>query len=167
MGLGEVPPDQPGRSHRQFPSDPATGSIIGRVRSRGPYWQYASSVLSRGLKVSLKILSGRGAALITQAIKRPGADAAFLLLLGVGLDQLVEELTPIEDRLNRYMFIQSVDVASIVPPEQPRKSEGGDANRDQSAAVGAEGFLHWRHWDARKNLRRDLPDGVQYFGRQR
>jgi hypothetical protein len=34
--LGEVPPDQKGRSDRQFTGDPAIGSITGSVRSWGP-----------------------------------------------------------------------------------------------------------------------------------
>ena len=35
--LGEVLPDQEGRSDRQFPSDPAIGNIIGWARSWGPF----------------------------------------------------------------------------------------------------------------------------------
>ena len=33
---GEDPPDQQGRSDRQFTRDPAIGNIIGRARSEGP-----------------------------------------------------------------------------------------------------------------------------------
>ena len=34
--MGEVPPDQQGRSDRQFTREPAVGCLIGKVRSRGP-----------------------------------------------------------------------------------------------------------------------------------
>lgn len=34
--MGDVPPDQQGRSDWQFPSDPAIGNIIGRARGLGP-----------------------------------------------------------------------------------------------------------------------------------
>jgi hypothetical protein len=34
--MGELLPDQQGRSDRQLTSDPAIGNIIGRTRSWGP-----------------------------------------------------------------------------------------------------------------------------------
>ena len=37
LEVGEVLPDQEGRSDRQFPSDPAIGNIIGWARSWGPF----------------------------------------------------------------------------------------------------------------------------------
>lgn len=43
-GLGELPPDQQGKSDRQFPGDPAIGSIIGRVRSGGPFAAFSSKI---------------------------------------------------------------------------------------------------------------------------
>ena len=47
--LGEVLPDQQGRSDRQFPSDPAIGNCIGGARSRGPLRSLPSGVVSIGL----------------------------------------------------------------------------------------------------------------------
>ena len=57
----------------------------------------------------------------------------WLILFGVGLNQLIEKRAPFHHGLDRDVFVEALDVAGIIPTEESGKSDRRDA--DLSAAL--------------------------------
>jgi len=82
--LGEVPPDQQGRSDRQFPSDPAIGNIMGRARSWGPQdkqphqLDQPKTLPTATLRMGLELLVSGGIFFPAEYSVQPGDRASHL-----------------------------------------------------------------------------------------
>src|SRR5471030_384266 len=77
-------------------------------------------------------------------------------LFGVELHQPVQEIAPLQQRLDADVFIEAMDIAQIRPEEDAADAVGGYAGRVEELAVGGAGLQQRQHRHAGPELRRQL-----------
>src|SRR5271155_1079347 len=82
-------------------------------------------------------------------------------LIRVSLDEAIQKIAAIEQRLHAHVLVEAVDVPKIGPDEQGLDAVGWYAGGIQELTVGRTGLQDGHDTDARKDLRGELLDRTQ------